>query len=147
MSCASGIPHLAGMKVSDPTLEEMERYLLPGLDIMVGSEPLVAQGIARGAVGAVSGLAGALPQHVVAAVTAGDTIQPISLGALRAGLERFPFHAAGKLTLIAQQVAIEPCVRAPLRQLTAAERTELEDWLAGGVLPAAAGIRGAADPA
>ena len=52
-----------------------------------------------------------------------------TLGALRSGLERYPFHAAGKLALIAQNVALEPWVRPPLRQLTPAERTDLEDWL------------------
>ena len=127
------------MKVSDPTLEEVERYLAPGLEIMVGAESLVPDGVARGAVGAVSGLAGALPRHVVDALGQQRSADQLPLGALRAGLERFPFHAAGKLTLIAQQVRINPSVRAPLRQLTAVERTELDNWLAGGVLTAARG--------
>lgn len=130
------VPHLVGMKVSDPTLEEVERYLATGLDIMVGAEGLIAAGLERGARGTVSGLAGALPRHVVEAVNTASTRSPISLGALRAGLERFPFHAAGKLALIAQNVPLEPWVRAPLRQLTAEERTDLEDWLASGVLAA-----------
>ena len=130
------------MKVSDPTLEEVQRYLLPGLEIMVGAESLVLDGIARGAVGAVSGLAGALPRHVVDAVGAGAGARPSPLGALRSGLERFPFHAAGKLTLIAQQVRIDPSVRAPLRRLTAVERTELK-LVAGGVLPAHRHVAGA----
>src|SRR6202012_1026350 len=80
---------------------------------------LVLDGVERGAVGAVSGLAGALPRHVVDALGQHRGGRQSSLGTLRAGLERFPFHAAGKLTLIAQQVRIEPAVRAPLRPLTA----------------------------
>jgi dihydrodipicolinate synthase/N-acetylneuraminate lyase len=138
-SLADRVPQFVGMKVSDPTLEELERYLVPGLEIMVGAESLVLDGVERGAVGAVSGLAGALPRHVVDALGLQRGVRRFSLGTLRAGLERFPFHAAGKLTLIAQQVRIEPSVRAPLRPLTAGERTELEDWLAGGVLDAALG--------
>jgi dihydrodipicolinate synthase/N-acetylneuraminate lyase len=129
--------NMVGMKVSDPTLEELERYLLPGLDVLVGAEPLIGAGLERGAVGAVSGLAGALPGHVADAV-AQPAGRAIGLGAMRAGLERFPFHAAGKLTVIAQGVAIKPWVRGPLRQLTPAERTELEDWLASGVLASVA---------
>lgn len=137
------VPHLAGMKVSDPTLEEVERYLASGLDVMVGAESLIKDGLARGAAGAVSGLAGALPRHVVGAVAGESARHPISLGSLRAGLERFPFHAAGKLALMAQHIAIEPDVRAPLRQLTAAERTDLEDWLAGGLLTGSGAVVGA----
>jgi N-acetylneuraminate lyase len=122
--------NLVGMKVSDPTIEEVERYLLADFDVLVGAEALIPEGLARGACGALSGLAGALPGHVVDAVgnqrDRGSTLAP-----LRAGLERYPFHAAGKLALVAQNIALEPCVRAPLRGLTPAERTELEDWLAG----------------
>jgi dihydrodipicolinate synthase/N-acetylneuraminate lyase len=121
--------NLLGVKVSDPTIEDLERYLLPDFDVLVGTESLVKAGFARGAVGALSGLAGALPRDVVRSVAdPGD--RGATLGALHAGLERYPFHAAGKLALIAQNVALEPWVRPPLRQLTPAERTDLEDWLA-----------------
>jgi dihydrodipicolinate synthase/N-acetylneuraminate lyase len=125
--------NLVGMKVSDPTLEDVQRYLLPGFDVMVGAEALVRQGLDMGAVGAVSGLAGALPRHVVNAIREPST-RAVGLGALRAGLERFPFHAAAKRAVIAQNVCIRQDVRAPLRQLTSEERTDLEDWLATGVL-------------
>jgi dihydrodipicolinate synthase/N-acetylneuraminate lyase len=125
-----GAENLVGIKVSDPTIEDVERYLLPGFDVLVGSESLISQGLARGAVGAVSGVAGALPRHVVRALEeapdGGGT-----LGALRAGLERYPFHAAAKLALIAQNVPLEPWVRPPLRHLASTERTGLEDWLTG----------------
>jgi 4-hydroxy-tetrahydrodipicolinate synthase len=122
--------NLVGMKVSDSTFEELERYLLPGLDILVGAESLLTAGLTAGAVGAISGVAGALPHHVVHGLRdPGD--RGSSVGPLRAGLERYPFHAAAKLALVAQNLALEACVRAPLRQLTPAERTGLEDWLAG----------------
>jgi dihydrodipicolinate synthase/N-acetylneuraminate lyase len=122
--------NLVGMKVSDPTIEEVEPYLLPDFDVLVGAEALIPEGLARGACGALSGLAGALPRQVLSAV--GDRRDRGStLGPLRAGLERYPFHAAAKIALVAQNVAFEPCVRRPLRGLSPTERTELEDWLAG----------------
>lgn len=124
------VENLVGMKVSDPTFAELERYLLPGFDILVGAESLLSAGLEAGAVGAISGIAAALPRHVVAAL-ADPSDRGSSVGPLRAGLERYPLHAAAKLALIAQNLAIEDCVRPPLRRLTPAERTRLEDWLAG----------------
>jgi len=122
-------PNLIGMKVSDPTLEELERYLTAGLDVLVGAESLVTAGLARGAVGVVSGLAGALPGAVVEALAPSDLAAGPVLGELRAGMERFPFHAAGKLALILQGVQIEPWVRPPLRQLSTTEQRHLQSWL------------------
>lgn len=120
--------NFVGMKVSDPTWDELERYLLPGLDVMVGAEALAARGLEHGARGVVSGLAGAMPRHVVAAIAGSGRSRP-DLETLRAGLDRFPFHAAGKLAVIAQGVAIQPSVRPPLRQLEPHERADLRAWL------------------
>ena len=53
-------PSLSGMKVSDRSFEEVEPYLRLGLDVFVGSEPLIPRAMAAGATGAVSGLATAL---------------------------------------------------------------------------------------
>jgi dihydrodipicolinate synthase/N-acetylneuraminate lyase len=50
--------------------------------------------------------------------------------ALRAGLERFPFHAAAKRVLRRRGVRIREDVRAPLRGLTDDEREALDRWLA-----------------
>lgn len=134
--------NLVGIQVSDPTIEEIEHYLVPGLDVLVGSEGLLEEAFGRGAVGTVSALAAALPRHVAAAVGEPPPAGAPPIRALRAGLERFPFHAAGKLAVIAQHVAIEPWVRPPLRPLTPAERTELEDWLASGILAGAVATTG-----
>ena len=60
--------NLVGLKVSDTPFERFARYLLPGLDIFVGPEALIAEGMARGAIGAVSALASALPGHVAGVV-------------------------------------------------------------------------------
>ena len=58
----SSAPNLAGLKVSDSPFDERQPYLLPGLDVFIGAEGLIAQGMASGAAGAVSGLAAALPE-------------------------------------------------------------------------------------
>jgi dihydrodipicolinate synthase/N-acetylneuraminate lyase len=119
-------PNLCGLKVSDTPWERFAPYLLEGLDVFVGPEALIPQGLAGGAAGAVSALASTFPELVVAAVR-----DPASadLGPVRVAMERFPFHAAAKVVLARRGVPINPDVRRPLRTLTDEERTELESWL------------------
>jgi dihydrodipicolinate synthase/N-acetylneuraminate lyase len=119
-------PNFRGLKVSDAPWERFAPYLLEGLDVFVGPEGLIRQGIAGGAIGAVSALASAFPELVVAAVR-----EPASadLGAVRSAMERFPLQAAAKLVLARRGVPIGPDVRRPLRTLTDEERKELEAWL------------------
>ena len=100
-------PNFRGLKVSDTPWDSFARYLVEGLDVFVGPEALLAEGLAAGAAGAVSALA----------------------STVRAALERFPFQAAAKVVLAARGVPIGPDVRRPLRTLTVEERTELEAWL------------------
>ena len=64
----SSAPNLAGLKVSDSPFETCQPYLIPGLDVFIGAEGLIAQGMASGAAGAVSGLAAALPELTIDAV-------------------------------------------------------------------------------
>jgi dihydrodipicolinate synthase/N-acetylneuraminate lyase len=125
-------PNLAGMKVSDRTWEQLEAYLIDGLDVFVGFEGLIAPAMDVGAVGAVSALASAFPEIVAAAVR-GDEVDP---GSLRAEVDRFPRHAALKHVLVRRGVPIGEDVRAPLRGLTDGERSTL-DALIDGVLQAA----------
>jgi dihydrodipicolinate synthase/N-acetylneuraminate lyase len=120
-------PNLAGLKVSDRPWEAFEPYLIEGLDVFVGPERLIAQGLARGAAGAVSGLATAFPEVVAAAVRGGADSE---VERLRDGLDRFPFHAAAKRVLAHRGVPVREDVRAPLRGLTDDERRELDAWLA-----------------
>jgi dihydrodipicolinate synthase/N-acetylneuraminate lyase len=115
-------PNLAGMKVSDTPFERVEPYLLEGLDVFVGSEPLVLQGMERGAVGAVSGLATAWPETVAALVHDWDPLAHARVVDLRERLAHVPFHAALKTVLAARGVPVRPDVRAPLRGLTDDER-------------------------
>jgi dihydrodipicolinate synthase/N-acetylneuraminate lyase len=61
-------PNLAGLKVSDTPFDAVEPYLVEGLDVFVGSEPLFPRARERGAVGSVSGLATAFPELVAALI-------------------------------------------------------------------------------
>ena len=122
-------PNLAGLKVSDAPWEAFAPYLVEGLDVFVGPEALIAQGMRASAVGAVSALASAFPERVAAAVRDPGGPESAGLGALRAGVERFPRHAALKRIASRRGVPIREDVRAPLRGLTDDERTELDRWL------------------
>src|SRR3954451_3031721 len=87
------VDNVAGMKVSDAPFAKVQPYLLEGLDVYIGAEALIGEGLAAGAAGAVSGLAAAFPEVVVGAVRSGDSTPA---GRLRAVVERFPRHAALK---------------------------------------------------
>jgi dihydrodipicolinate synthase/N-acetylneuraminate lyase len=125
--------NLVGMKVSDRSIDELRAYILPGLDVMVGSEPLIPEALALGAVGAVSALAAALPR-AVRRVLAGE--KPGShADQLRSELARYPFQSALKTALVAQGVLGDPSVRRPLRPLTADESEALTGWLESVAIP------------
>jgi len=120
--------NVVGLKVSDTPFAAFEKYLLPGFDIFVGPEALIAEGMARGARGAVSALASALPREVAAVVRDPTAQGAARLGDLRTFVERFPRQAALKRLLALQGVPVDESVRAPLRSLTLEERDELETW-------------------
>jgi dihydrodipicolinate synthase/N-acetylneuraminate lyase len=124
------VPNLAGLKVSDTPFERVEPYLLEGLDVFVGSEPLAAKALARGAAGVVSGLATAFPEVVADLVSEPTDEAAEQVAALRDTLQRFPFIAALKVVLGRRRLPVREDVRAPLRGLTDAERAELGKWLA-----------------
>jgi dihydrodipicolinate synthase/N-acetylneuraminate lyase len=119
-------PNFRGLKVSDKPWERFAPYLIDGLDVFVGPEALLQQGLAAGATGAVSALASTFPELVAAAVRDRGGVD---LGLVRAALERFPFQAAAKVVLARRGVPVRPDVRRPLRLLTDGERRELERWL------------------
>ena len=122
------VPNVAGLKVSDRPWDKFSPYLLDGLDVFVGPEALLPQGLAAGAAGAVSGLATAFPEVVARAVHERWT-DASELRRLREGLERFPFQSAAKRVSSRRGVPIGDEVRAPLRRLTESERRELDEWL------------------
>lgn len=117
-------PNLAGLKVSNQPFADVEPYLIEGLDVFVGAESLVLEGLERGAAGAVSGLAAAFPELVARLVKerTGDVAE------VRAALERFPFQAAAKFCLGLRGVPVREDVRRPLRPLSTEEKAELERW-------------------
>lgn len=115
-------PNLVGLKVSDTPFEAVRPYLTLGLDVFIGSEPLVLEGMEHGAVGAVSGLATAWPETVAALVRDWDPMAHARVTDLRERLAGLPFHAALKHVLAARGVPVRPDVRRPLRGLTASER-------------------------
>jgi dihydrodipicolinate synthase/N-acetylneuraminate lyase len=119
-------PNLVGMKVSDTPYEKFEPYLHEGLDVFVGPEAFIGRGMKGGAVGAVSALGSAFPEHVARAVRE----QSDQLAALRDAIERFPRHAALKLVVARRGVPMPSDVRAPLRRLTGSEERELFGALA-----------------
>lgn len=118
--------NLAGMKVSDSPWERFEPYLVEGLDVFVGPEPLIHAGLEGGARGAVSGLATAFPELVAEAVHAPSAGPSGRLASLRAAVEEFPLHAALKRVLARRGVPVREDVRAPLRGLSDAERERLD---------------------
>jgi dihydrodipicolinate synthase/N-acetylneuraminate lyase len=122
-------PNLVGLKVSDAPGDAFAQYLVEGLDVFVGPEALIAQGMRASAVGAVSALASAFPERVAAAVREPDGDEAAGLGVLRAAVERFPRHAALKRIVARRGVPIREDVRGPLRGLTDDERGELDRWL------------------
>jgi dihydrodipicolinate synthase/N-acetylneuraminate lyase len=122
-------PNLAGLKVSDRPFERVRPYLIEGLDVFVGAEALLHEGLAAGATGAVSGLGAAFPELVAEVVRAPSAEGAARLGEVRAAVERFPFHAALKTVVAARGVPVREDVRAPLRRLRDEERAALETWL------------------
>ncbi len=128
--------NFVGLKVSDAPFERFSPYLLDGLDVLVGPEALIVEGLARGAVGAVSGLASAFPDLVAALVRSPHPALGERVGALRARLQRLPVPAVFKAALALRGVPVREDVRAPLRTLTEAERTEVAAVVEDAVTPA-----------
>ena len=123
-------PNLAGMKVSDTPFERVEPYLATGLDVFIGAEGVVAQGLERGAVGAVSGVAAAFPEAVSALVHEPAAERVTLVESLRVALSAERFQASVKAALGFRGVPVRPDVRPPLRPLPAEAvrrlRAELE---------------------
>jgi dihydrodipicolinate synthase/N-acetylneuraminate lyase len=120
--------NLAGLKVSDSPFDKVRPYLIDGLDVFVGAEGLIGEGLDAGAAGAVSGLASAFPDVVAEAVRTGDSSRA---GKLRALLDTYQRLAALKAVVAAKGVPFGEAMRAPLRSLTDDERLNLFSELEG----------------
>ena len=136
---AAAVDNLAGLKVSESPFEAVAPYLELGLPVLIGNEPLIADGLARGAIGTVSGMAAAFPDVVRAALDAGDDAAMDRLRAVRGAMEASSqFIAAAKYVLGMRGVPVRTSMRAPLRLLTAEEAAALETAVAGFLQPASA---------
>src|ERR1039457_1583343 len=121
--------NLTGLKVSDSPFENVKPYLIPGLDVFIGAEGLIAQGLASGAAGAVSGLAAALPELTIDAVRSGTPEASARAARVRSTIGPFPFQSALKFILQRRGVAIEDAVRAPLLTLNEEQRNALRSLI------------------
>jgi dihydrodipicolinate synthase/N-acetylneuraminate lyase len=110
--------NLSGLKVSDSPMDRVLPYLLEGLDVFVGQEPLAIEAMAAGAAGCVSGLAAAFPEVVADLVHRGSRAAHDHVVSLREQLRGMPFQAALKAILAERGVPVHEDVRAPLRTLT-----------------------------
>lgn len=125
-----------GLKVSDAPFERFSPYLIEGLDVFVGPEALIADGLAGGAVGAVSALATAFPDEVAAAVRERTPERSARLARLREAVQAYPMPTAVKAVTRRKGVPVREDVRPPLRVLTDVERNGLfagVDRALGGV--------------
>lgn len=120
-------PNLAGLKVSDTPFDRVQPYLIEGLDIFIGSEPLLPRSLTEGAAGTVSGLAAAFPEHVARLNREPQAEGAVeAVAALRDALQQFQFNAAVKAALAWRGVPVQGDVRAPLLPLSDSERAALE---------------------
>ncbi|HET6744508.1 MAG TPA: dihydrodipicolinate synthase family protein [Candidatus Limnocylindria bacterium] len=126
---AEAAPNLAGLKVSESPWERAAPYLELGLPVLIGSEPVLPAALARGAAGAVSGLAAAFPDEVRRALDQPDAHAEARLAALRGAMEAQPFIASAKHVLARRGVPVRPDMRAPMRPLTSDEATRLDEAL------------------
>jgi len=122
--------NLVGLKVSESPFAEVAPYLVLGLPVLVGPEPLLVQALAAGAVGTVSGLAAAYPDVVRAVLDAPGPVGAGHLDALRSAMETTPFIASVKHVLGRRGVPVGPGMRRPLRPLTDEQATRLDRALA-----------------
>ena len=133
----ASVDNLAGLKVSEAPFERVEPYLDLGLPVMIGSEPLIGAGLARGALGTVSGMSAAFPDVVRAALDAGDEAAMARLRQLRGAMEASgQFIAAAKHVLGMRGLAVTEGMRAPLRPLNESEAAALEGAVAEFLAPA-----------
>jgi dihydrodipicolinate synthase/N-acetylneuraminate lyase len=109
--------NLVGMKVSDAPFASVEPYLNLGLDVFIGAEAVIPEGLAAGAAGSVSGVAGAFPEAVATLVREPTPDRAAVVASLRALLSAQPFQASVKAALGLRGVPVRGDVRGPLRPL------------------------------
>ena len=115
----ASVDNLAGLKVSESPFERVEPYLELGLPVLIGNEPLIPAGFARGAIGTVSGMAAAFPDVVRAASTPPTTRPANASVAPGARWRRAASSSPPRSTCLGLRgVPVRGGMRAPLRPLT-----------------------------
>jgi dihydrodipicolinate synthase/N-acetylneuraminate lyase len=94
---------------------------------------MIPEAISKGAVGAVSGFANAIPELIAHLVRTPTPEAHAHVTELREMVRDFPFHAMLRHVLTARSVAIFQDVRPPLRSLTVHE-SELLDGVVRDML-------------
>lgn len=136
---ADAVDNLAGLKVSEAPFDRVVPYLELGMPVLIGNEPLLADGLARGAIGTVSGLSAAFPDVVRGALDRPGDDATARLREVRSALEGSgQFIAAAKVVLGLRGVPVSPGMRAPLRGLRPNEASVIEQSLAAFLAPAPA---------
>ena len=115
-------PNLTGLKVSDSPMDAVRPYLIDGLDVFVGQEPLAIENMGSGGTGCVSGLATAFPELVAELVHTRSRAAHAVLTDLRDSLGALPFIAALKTIAGERGLPVREDVRRPARTLTPRER-------------------------
>ncbi|HXY71741.1 MAG TPA: dihydrodipicolinate synthase family protein [Actinomycetota bacterium] len=115
-------PNLAGLKVSDSPMDAVRPYLIDGLDVFVGQEPLAIEAMAAGGKGCVSGLATAFPEVVADLVHERSPAAHAILSELRSATSALPFIATLKVIAAERGVPVREDVRRPGRTLSPPER-------------------------
>jgi dihydrodipicolinate synthase/N-acetylneuraminate lyase len=105
-------PNLRGMKVSDTPFEAVTPYLLDGLDLFIGFDSLIPEGLEHGAIGAVSGLAAIIPEFVCDLVRSPSTAKAAIAAERIAGYE--PRLIERGKAVLAELGIMQSDVRAPL---------------------------------
>jgi dihydrodipicolinate synthase/N-acetylneuraminate lyase len=118
--------NVAGMKVSDHSIEGVQKYLDLGLPVFVGSEMVIPDALAAGAAGAVSGLATAFPEAVSALLRSPGSATAARAAELGQAFDTTAFIAGLKHVLIQRGVPIGAAVRPPQRPLLDEERNAIE---------------------
>jgi len=126
------VSRVTDAKILDAPMERVRPYLIGGLDVFVGQEPLAIEAMAEGAAGCVSGLAAAFPEVVADLVHNSSRAAHEHVVALREHLRGIPFQGALKAILAERGVPVREDVRAPLRTLTEHEHVTAMSALRGG---------------
>ena len=123
------VANLSGLKVSDAPFGRVQPYLATGLDVFIGAESLIPQGLENGAVGAVSGVAAAFPDVVSELVREPTAERAALVKSLRVVLSKHGFQSSLKAVLGFGELPVASDVRAPLRPLPAGTAEQLRDEL------------------